>query len=93
MEYDDTPSVNGLYYNTVRTATIRIEESNFFHEDLEDGYLVLKVSKQLSDGSVKEELWKPDFTKDGSSYVAQIQFSEDADYTFDIAYTDRSGNI
>ena len=93
VEYDDTPSVNGLYYNTVRTATIRIEESNFFHEDLEDGYLVLKVSKQLSDGSVKEELWKPDFTKDGSSYVAQIQFSEDADYTFDSAYTDRSGNI
>ncbi len=93
VEYDDTTAVNDSYYSTVRTATIRIEEANFFHQDLEDGNLLLQVTKKLSDGSVREELWKPAFTKDGNSYVAQIAFAEDADYTFDITYTDRAGNV
>lgn len=93
VEYDDTAAVNESYYSAPRSATIRIEESNFFHEDLDDGNLLLQVTKKLSDGSVREELWKPTFIKDGNSYVAQITFAEDADYTFDITYTDRAGNI
>ena len=93
VEYDNTPAVNTSYYGNARTANIRIDEANFFSQDLEDGYLVLTVTKKLADGTVREELWKPTFTKDGSSYVAQITFAEDADYTFDIRYTDRSGNI
>ncbi len=93
VEYDATPATNDSYYSKARSAKIRIEEANFFREDLEEGYLVLKVSKTYADGSVTEELLKPDFSKEGRLYVAQIHFTEDADYTFDIAYTDRAGNV
>ncbi len=93
VEYDDTAAQNGSYYASARSATIRVEEANFFAQDLEDGYLVLKVTKTLADGTVRQENWKPDFTKDGDSYVAQIHFAEDADYIFDVSYTDRAGNV
>lgn len=92
VEYDDTAAVNGSYYSNPRSATIRIEEANFFQEDIVDGRLLLKVTKKLADGTMAEENWKPVFTKDGDSYTAQITFGEDADYTFDITYTDRAGN-
>ncbi len=93
VEYDDTTPVNESYYSAARTATIRIEEANFFHQDLEDGRLLLRVTKKLADGTLRVENWKPTFTKEGTSYVAQITFAEDADYTFDISYTDRAGNV
>lgn len=93
VEYDDTAAQNGSYYASARTATVRVEEANFFAQDLEDGYLVLKVTKTLADGTVRQENWKPNFTKDGTSYVAQISFAEDADYVFDVSYTDRAGNV
>ncbi len=92
VSYDNTTS-NGKYFSAERTATITINEANFFEADLDEGYLVITVEKTLNDGTYTKENVKPAFTKDGDKYTATIIFNEDADYTFDIKYTDRSGNV
>ena len=84
---------NGKYFNTDRIATIEIDEANFFAQDVEDGLLNITAHIVYNDGSSKDETYKPTFTFANGKYVATITFSEEADYTFDVTYTDRSGNI
>lgn len=84
---------NGKYFNTDRIATIEIEEANFFAQDVEDGLLNITAHIVYNDGSSKDETYKPTFTFENGKYVAAITFSEEADYTFDVTYTDRSGNV
>lgn len=93
VEYDNNDAYNGKYYKADRTATIEITEANFFADDIKDGLLVITRSKVLNDGTRTEETLTPEFTKDGDVYTAQVLFDENADYTFDIRYTDRSGNV
>ena len=93
VQYDSVSGAHGNYYNTERTATVRIEEANFFEKDVEEGLLVITVTRVLNDGTRYEETVKPVFTKDGDVYTATILFAENADYTFDIKYTDRAGNV
>lgn len=88
------------YFDADRTATITITEANFFAADLtdlvpgtEEEYLVITVGKTLYDGTTTTTKVKPDFTKNGDVYTATIKFDENADYTFDIKYTDRAGNV
>lgn len=84
---------NGKYFNTDRIATIEIEEANFFAQDVEDGLLNITAHIVYNDGSSKDETYKPTFAFENGKYVATITFSEEADYTFDVTYTDRSGNV
>lgn len=84
---------NSKYFNEDRTATIEIEEANFFAQDVEDGLLNITAHIVYNDGSSKDETYKPEFTFEDGKYVATITFSEEADYTFDVVYTDRSGNV
>ena len=91
--YDNINAKYGKYYSTGRTATITITEANFFEADLDDEFLVITVGKTLNDGTYSSTNVKPEFTKDGDVYTATIEFTENADYTFDIKYTDRSGNV
>ena len=84
---------NGKYFNTDRIATIEIEEANFFAQDVEDGLLNITAHIVYNDGSSKDETYKPTFTFENGKSVATITFSEEADYTFDVTYTDRSGNV
>ena len=93
VTYDNNNVLNDKYYAADRTATIRIEEANFFKKDLDDGLLVITVEKTLDDGKYTKENIKPEFTKNGDVYTATVKFDENADYTFDIKYTDRSGNV
>lgn len=84
---------NGKYFNTDRTATIKIEEANFFAADIEDGLLVITQTMTLDDGTFSKTILKPEFKAEDGKYVATVKFDQNADYTFDIKYTDRSGNV
>lgn len=92
-ESNDAAASNEKYFNSIRTATIRIEEANFFADDVKDGLLLITQTKVLNDGTRSEDILTPEFEKQGNVYVATVTFNEDADYTFDITYTDRSGNV
>ncbi len=91
--YDNNAAKYDKYYVADRTATITITEANFFEEDLKDEHLVITVGKMLDDGTYTEDKVKPTFKKNGDEYTANIHFTENADYSFDIKYTDRSGNV
>ena len=93
VTWSSAQGYNGKYFNTDRIATIEIEESNFFAQDVEDGLLNITAHIVYNDGSSKEETYKPEFHFENGKYVAAITFSEEADYTFDVTYTDRAGNV
>lgn len=91
VKFDNNEALNGNYYKADRTATITVKEANFWAEDI-----VITVGKRLNDESEYTETKKVrDFTpvegKPGV-YTTQIVFKQDADYTLDISYKDKSGN-
>ncbi|MDR0918909.1 MAG: hypothetical protein LBM93_06615 [Oscillospiraceae bacterium] len=67
-----------FYYDGTATATIKIEEANFYSEDI-----TIKVND--ADYAVN-------WSKENDIYTAVLTFSEDGDYIIDIVYTDRSKN-
>ena len=94
VAYDNNSAQNGNYYQGDRTATLSITEANFFSGDLDEGRLVITVGKRRNNETVYTETnVKPVFSKNGDVYVGTVVFNEDADYTFDINYTDHSGNV
>ena len=94
VSYDNIDDYHTAYYQSERNAEIKINEANFFPEaDLADGRLVIGVGKTLNDGTSSFEAVRPTFTQNGDLYTGYVKFAEDADYTFDISYTDRSGNV
>lgn len=91
VRFDNNDTLNGNYYKADRTATITVKEANFWPEDI-----VITVGKRLyTEKKLKESRVKPEFTLvEGKTdtFVATIDFNEDADYTLDISYSDKSGN-
>ncbi|MDD5934656.1 MAG: Ig-like domain repeat protein [Clostridiales bacterium] len=87
--YDNNENFNDIYYNKTRTATIKIEEDNFYQEDI-----VAKVSyrKNANEEYQTSEV-KPSFSKKkGNVHATEIQFNEDGEYQLEVSYTDKSGN-
>lgn len=93
VTWDSVERYNGKFFNTDRTATIEIEEENFFASDVEDELLKITANVVYNDGTSKVEIYKPEFNLENNKYLATITFSEEADYTFDVVYTDRAGNV
>ena len=103
VTYNNTDAQNGNYYKANRTATISISADNFFKDYLynpidnkegNENYLVIKVGKKLDNQSEYSYTYEqPAFVKDGDVYKATVDFNENADYTFDIKYTDKSHNV
>lgn len=103
VTYDNNNAQNGNYYKADRTATISISADNFFKDYLycpidgvtgNENYLVIKVGKRLDyQTEYSYSCEQPAFVKDGEVYKATVSFEENADYTFDIKYTDKSHNI
>ena len=103
VTYDNNNVQNGKYYKADRTATISISADNFFKDYLycpidgkegNENYLVIKVGKRLDNQTNYSYSYEqPAFTKDGDVYKATVKFDENADYTFDIKYTDKSHNV
>lgn len=103
VTYNNTDAQNGNYYKANRTATISISADNFFKDYLynpidnkegNENYLVIKVGKKLDNQSEYSYTYEqPAFVKDGDVYKATVEFNENADYIFDIKYTDKSHNV
>ena len=101
VTYDNNDVKNGEYYKGDRTATITISADNFFKDYLytpiaenSENYLVITVGKRLDNEDVYTYVEKtPSFIKNGDVYEAIVEFTDNADYTFDIKYTDKSLNV
>jgi len=84
VTYNNNAGANGNYYNASRTATITITEHNF-----ETGRI--QVTGTASDGVAFPGV--SSWSSRGDVHTATIHYEGDALYSFDIAYTDKAGNI
>lgn len=82
VSYDNDNVQNGSYYKASRTATITINEHNFRAGDV-------RVTTTASNGSAPNV---SGWSSSGDRHTATVYFGSDADYTFDIEYTDLAGN-
>lgn len=80
------------YYAQGQTAVITITERNFRAEDVEAKVTAKNIAGDgIAVQDYAEYLKKPgSWVREGDRHTARIAFSSDADYTFDIAYTDLS---
>lgn len=72
------------YFNSGRTATITIEETNYFKEDVE--LIVTKDGKTINMNDLNYRFEGSDFK------TIKVYFTENGSYTFYVKYVDRSGN-
>lgn len=87
-ESDDVPPVSYLY------TPIMKNDENGVPVAQSENYLVITVGKRLDNETAYTYTdVTPAFTKDGDVYKATYKFAENADYTFDIKYTDKSLNV
>lgn len=91
VSYDNN-SADATYtdiYKADRTATVTITERNFNASDV-------KVKMTNTDGAVpalsKWTKHADNNNPDATYYTAQVRYSADGDYTFDISYADRAKN-
>lgn len=68
------------YYDGAFTATISIDEANFYAED---------VDIRVNDSRVRPTDW----TQNGDVWTSHVTFTEEDDYVLTVNYTDRSGNV
>ena len=86
VSYDNNNAATAGYYNANRTATISITEHNFNAAEVN-----AKITAALQ-GSGVSVPGVGGWSTSGDVHTASVTFSEDADYTFDIDYTDLAGN-
>lgn len=86
VTYDNVEAQNTNYYKKDRLATISITEHNF-----EEGRIKI-TGKGESDGKKVSFPAVSAWTGQGDIHTATILYSEDAEYSFNIAYTDKAGN-
>lgn len=76
----EVETVNNVsYYDVPVTATVQINEANFYAEDV----------NILVNGSRVEP---SDWTQNGDVWTATVTMAQEGDYVFSVEYTDRSGN-
>lgn len=95
VNYESVKPQYEQHINQFIKADIIIKEANFFGAEDLDKHLVITRTKKLNSGEeVITEYLKPEFEVTGNEdeYKAIVCFDEEADYTFNITYTDRSGN-
>lgn len=91
IAYDNNDVRNGHYYSADRTATITITERNFNPDDVKLTVTSSNSSKELPVLSS----WTTQVAggnMDGTTHTATLTYHDDADYTFNIEYTDMAGN-
>ncbi len=94
VTYDNDEAENENNYKADRTATIVIKEHNFRADDIKATVTatdiqgnIITVTDYSSHLRVREN-----WSSDGDTHTATITYSTDARYTFDIEYTDMTGN-
>lgn len=89
VAYSNNNADSGNYFKESRTASITVRERNFNSEEVK-----INITK---DGQkfVPNLRWTHSGNSSSDSYThtATIVYSDDADYTFDISYTDEAGNV
>lgn len=85
-----------VYYKDTATLTFKVEEANFYAEDInaENAELnnmncVITVSK---DGGEDQAITPEEWVKDGDVYTGSITLGGDGEYVVTMDYNDRSGN-
>lgn len=86
-------SADNFFEDALYTPILKNNSEGVAVPQSED-YLVITVGKRTDDQtSFTYTDIKPAFTRNGDVYEATYTFSENADYTFDIKYTDKSLNV
>ena len=86
VSYDNNSAQNSNYYKESRTATIVITEHNFNTDRVD-------VTMTATDDGVEKTVPKLNgWTSNGDRHTATINYTDDAKYTFDIAFKDMAGN-
>lgn len=91
VEYDNNDARNGNFYKASRTATITVTEHNFDSEKVNIDIKAVKSDLQGSESSVSQPS-KSSWNTAGDTHTMLIEYSEDADYTFNIKMTDLAEN-
>lgn len=90
VDYSNNDVRNGKYFNADRKAKITITERNFNAADVE-----LNVTADKAVGNIADYASylknSDNWTSTGDTHTAEITFSTEAFYKFDILYTDMSG--
>lgn len=86
VTYDNHDVRNDYYYNAPRVATVEITEHNFDPADVKIAMTAETAGKALAIPSVSA------WSHSGDVHRAAIRFDYDADFTFDIEYSDLAGN-
>ncbi len=89
VAYSNNNADSGNYFKESRTASITVRERNFNSEEVKinitkDGQKFLPNLRWTHSGNS---------SSDSYTHTATIVYSDDADYTFDISYTDEAGNV
>lgn len=88
VSYDNNDVRNEKYFNNHRTATITVTEHNFTTTDNRITY----TRTSTKDGSAIAEPKVSNWSKNGNTYTATINYNADGDYTFAIDIMDKAGN-
>lgn len=87
ISYDDNNAVNGKYFSIAkRTATVVVKEHNFNRH-------VAKNAIQIASNSKSKDKYQiSDWDTQGNVHTLKITYYADADFTFDMGFTDKAGN-
>ena len=88
VSYSNNDVHNESFFNQGRTAEISITESNFDEKNT-NVVVTTKSGSANSNGSYSVDNW----TKNGDTYVAYLNFNDDNNYKLDITCTDKAGNL
>lgn len=86
VSYDNNSDAENGYFNAERTATITVTEHNFNAAEVNAA-----ITARLQ-GSGVSAPGLGSWSTRGDVHTTSVNFSADADYTFDIDYTDLAGN-
>ena len=86
VSYDNNNDAEPGYFNADRTATITITEHNFNAADVNTAITASLEGRGVATPGLGG------WSTRGDVHTASVTFSADADYTFDVDYTDLAGN-
>lgn len=86
VAYNNNNALNGNYFSADRVATITIVEHNFDAARVN----VLGTATDNENAVIYPAIGE--WVTDGDAHVANIAYSADAKYSFDIEFTDKAGN-
>ncbi len=99
ITYDNNDVIQSLdgrdYFNKERTATVKVTEHNFRADDFDVIFTALDVTLKNNENTedfVARLHDRTKWTSVGDVHTATIDFTEDANYTFDYTYEDLSYN-